>query len=166
MIIKNEKNCVSMLVERTLSWTRPDTGSSKSRRGWAGAVMWRAGKVGSAVHTRASVTCNWLEALMPKLLAKCQKCLKSEGGTNRETDGLTDTRTDAVTYRVAWPTTIKPWCFRVTRIFGILILRCLISFVNQGREKLKLLNTSVERIIEKMFIHNYGNIFGIDCLIV
>ena len=42
-----------------------------SRGGWAGAVMWWAGAVGSAVYTTASVTCHRAGAVMQKPLAKC-----------------------------------------------------------------------------------------------
>ena len=59
-----------------------------SRGGWAGAVMGRAG--GSAVHTTASVTCNWAGAVMQQLLAKCQKLQKSKGRTDRLTDQQAD----------------------------------------------------------------------------
>ena len=67
----------------------PDTRTGISRGGWAGAVIWRAGAVGSAVHTTASVTCDWAGVVMQKLLAKCRKCQKSKGGTDRQTDGPT-----------------------------------------------------------------------------
>ena len=56
-----------------------------SRGGWVGAVSWRAGAVGSAVHTTASVTCNWTGAVMLKLLAKRGKRQKSKGRTDRQT---------------------------------------------------------------------------------
>ena len=63
--------------------------------GWAGAVMWWAGAVGSAVYTTASVMCHWAGAVMQKPLAKRQK---SKGvmdrSTDRPTDGPTDGRTD------------------------------------------------------------------------
>ena len=59
--------------------------------------MWRAGAVGSAVYTTASVAFDWAGAVMKKPLAKRRKRRKSKGGT----DHPTDRRTDTVTYRVA-----------------------------------------------------------------
>ena len=50
--------------------TRPDERTGKSRGGWAGAVIWRAGAVGGAVYTTASVVCDWAGAVMRKPLAK------------------------------------------------------------------------------------------------
>ena len=40
------------------------------RGGWAGAVIWRAGSVGGAIYTRASVACDWAGAVMRKPLTK------------------------------------------------------------------------------------------------
>ena len=54
-----------------------------SRGGWAGAVITRAGAVGEAVYTKASVACDRAGAVMQKPLAKCQK---SKGVTNGPTD--------------------------------------------------------------------------------
>ena len=61
-----------------------------SRRGWAGAVMWWAGAVGSAVYTTASVTRHWAGAVMQKPLVKRRKRRKNK----RETDEPTDQPTD------------------------------------------------------------------------
>ena len=70
----------------TESQTRPDTQTSISCGGWAGAVMWRAGAVGIAVYMTASVTCDWSGAMVQKPLVKCWKRQKSKGRTNRLTD--------------------------------------------------------------------------------
>ena len=74
--------------------TRPYTRHLKLW-GWAGALMWWAGAVGSAVYTTASVTCNWAGAVMQKPLAKCRKRRKSKG----ERDGPTERQTERPTDR-------------------------------------------------------------------
>ena len=51
--------------------TRPDSQTSISRGGWAGAVIWRAGAVGDAVYMTATVACDWAGAVMQKPLTKC-----------------------------------------------------------------------------------------------
>ena len=70
--------------------TRPDTQTGISCGGWAGAVMWRAGAVGSAVYMSASFTCDWAGAVVQKLLAKAKK---------KRRDQQTDRQTDTQTYR-------------------------------------------------------------------
>ena len=77
------------------SWkivTRPDTQTGISRGGWAGAVKWRAGAVGSAVYTTALVAHDWTGAVMKNLLGKCKKKnkRKSKHGTDQPTDRPTD----------------------------------------------------------------------------
>ena len=59
--------------------------------------MWRAGAVGIAVRTTASVTSDWAGAVMQKLLAKRRKRRKSKGGTDQQTDRQTDRQTDGPT---------------------------------------------------------------------
>ena len=72
-----------------------------SREGWGGVVIWRAGAVGSAIYTAASVTCDWAGAVMKKSLAKRRKRRKRKWGTDRPTNRPTDQQTDTVTYSVA-----------------------------------------------------------------
>ena len=56
--------------------------------------MWRAGAVGSAVYTTASVAFDRAGAVMKKPLAKRRKRQKRKVGTNRPTDRQTNRPTD------------------------------------------------------------------------
>ena len=47
------------------------------------------GRSGNTKTARKWQTDNWAGAVMQKLLAKCRKCQKSKGGTDRQTDGPT-----------------------------------------------------------------------------
>ena len=71
--------------------TRPYKQTGISFGVWVGAVVWRAGAVGSAKYATASLTCDGAGAVMKKLLAKC---LKRKWGTGRQTDRPTDQPTD------------------------------------------------------------------------
>ena len=62
--------------------------------------MWRAGAVGSAVYTTASVAFDWAGAVMKNRSQNAENAKKGNGGpTDRLTDRPTDRPTDRQTDR-------------------------------------------------------------------
>ena len=83
----------------------PDTQTGISRGGWAGAVMWRAGAVGSAVHNSISHVGRSSDAKTARQVPKTPKKQRRD----RQTDRQTDQRTDTVTYQKKVEVCLQPF---------------------------------------------------------